>query len=512
MNGLPEQFNKALPFVASLFISLCVGYKLANPLSVSTMAVVGSVMMVLFSPVFLRWHFPMLVLSWSVGLQVFFLPGTPPVWMLMTAISLVITVSTLILKPDFRLDIPPSILWTLVCLVVVVIVTAALSGGIGLRSLGGSSYGGKKYVYILAGILGFFALSSWRIPVEKVPLYAGMYTLGSLSLILPNMAYFLGPSFYWLYSFLPSEYAVGQAMADVTPGGGLTRYSGVGWAMIGVFYFMVIRWGVGGVLDWRRPWRFAVLLLIVGISLLGGFRSIIAMYLLIFGILFFLEKMWRPFQMAYLGGIGLVAAVVVILFIDRMPFSVQRSLSFLPLNIDPSVRADALHSSNWRFLMWDLVLQDVPNHLLVGKGYGFDPMELYMANENIARGYMKSYEMSIVAGDYHSGPLSILLIFGIPGCLAVGAFWVAGVRLLHRNRCHSPPALLRFNNFLFALFVARIFFFIFVFGDLSSDMMMSCGILGMSVAANGRLLHQEKRTEISAVSKAELGRLQNQSA
>ena len=135
-----------------------------------------------------------------------------------------------------------------------------------------------------------------------------------------------------------------------------------------------------------------------------------------------------------------------------------------------------------------------------------------MANENIARGYMKSYEMSIVAGDYHSGPLSILLIFGIPGCLAVGAFWVAGVRLLHRNRCHSPPALLRFNNFLFALFVARIFFFIFVFGDLSSDMMMFCGILGMSVAANGRLLHQEKRTEISAVSKAELGRLQNQSA
>jgi hypothetical protein len=493
MSDQSDQFNKALPVVGSVLVSLCVGYKLANPLSVSTLAVIGLVLMVLCSPIFLRWHYPLLVLSWSVGLQVFFLPGTPPLWMLMTAVSLAITLGTLILRPDFRVNVVPSITWTLAALLLIVVVTAALRGGVGLRSMGGSSYGGKKYVFLVAAVFGFVALSSWRIPPSKRRLYAALYTLGSLSLVLPNLAYFLGPKFYWLYSFLPAEFAVGQAMADIEPNT-MVRYNGVGVAMIGVFYFMVIQWGIGGVLDWRKPWRFATVLLIVGVSLLGGFRSIVALYLLIFGIMFFLEKMWRPFQMVYLGVFGTFAAILVVIFIDRMPLSVQRSLSFLPLNIDPSVRADASHSSNWRFMMWNLVWQEVPNFLVIGKGYGINPTDLYMAKEGVRRGYMKSYEISLVAGDYHSGPLSILLIFGIPGCLAVIGFWAMALRLLNSNRIHGPPELRRFNNFLFALFVARILFFIIVFGDLASDMMIFTGIAGVSIALNGGMLRGPAET------------------
>jgi len=484
MSDTHDQLRRKLPILMSVVISLVLGVKLANPTSMTTIVAVGSVLMVLALPIFLRWHFPLLVLSLAMALQVFFLPGKPPVWMLMTAVSLSITAATLLVRPEYRIRIEPSLAWTLVVLAIVVLVTAYFRGGIGLRSLGGSVYGGKKYVYLLGAILCFFALACWRIPRGHVKRYALLYTLGSLSLILPNLAYLLGPSFYWMYSFVPVEYALEQAGAEFSESG-MVRYSGVGFAMIGVFYLMTVKWGIEGILDWRRPWRFGVLMLVIGISMLGGFRSIIALYLLMFAILFLLERMWRPFQMAYLGTIAVVFAIVVVVFIDRMPMSVQRSLSFLPLDISPSVVANAEHSTQWRFDMWGLVWQEVPDYLWLGKGYAISPMDLFLSQESVRRGFMKTYEVSLVAGDYHSGPLSVLVIFGIPGCVALVAFWIAGMRVLNRNRRYSPPDMQLFNNLLFAMFLARIVFFIVVFGDFAADLIIFTGILGVSVALNG---------------------------
>lgn len=501
MSDAHDQLRRKLPILMSVAISLVLGLKLANPTSMTTLVTVGTVLMVLALPVFLRWHFPLLVLSLAMALQVFFLPGKPPVWMLMTAVSLAITAATLLIRPEYRIRIEPSLAWTLGVLAAVVLATAYFRGGIGLRSLGGSVYGGKKYVYLVGAVLCFFALACWRIPREQVDRYALLFTLGSLSLILPNLAFLLGPSFYWMYMFVPVEYALEQAGAEFSETG-MVRYSGVGFAMIGVFYLMAVRWGVEGILDWRRPWRFAVLMLVVGVSMLGGFRSIIALYLLMFAILFFLERMWRPFQMAYLGTIAGVLAIVVVVFIDRMPMSVQRSLSFLPLDIDPAVVANAEHSSQWRFDMWNLVWQEVPDYLWLGKGYAISPMDLFLSQESVRRGFMKTYEVSLVAGDYHSGPLSVLVIFGIPGCLALVAFWIAGMRVLHRNRKFGPPGMLRFNNLLYSMFLARIVFFMFVFGDFAADLIIFTGIVGVSVALNGGM---RKGPEVGARSEKETG-------
>ena len=484
MSDVHDQLRRKLPIAVSVAMSLLLGLKLASPTSMTSIMVVGMVLMVLATPVLLRWHFPLLVASLGMALQVFFLPGKPPVWMLMAAISLVITVMTLLIRPEFKVRIEPSLLWSLVALGIVVLITAYFRGGIGLRSLGGATYGGKKYVFLVGAIVCFVALACWQVPRVHAQRYAMYYTLGSLSLILPNLAYYLGPSFYWMYMFVPTEYALEQAGADLTETG-MIRYSGVGFSMIGVFYLMIVKWGVAGLLDWRKPWRFLALLLIVWISMLGGFRSIIAMYLLIFAILFFFEKMWRPFQMAYLATIVGVAAVVVVVFIDKMPLSVQRSLSFLPLDINPAVVANAEHSSQWRFDMWNLVWQEVPDYLWLGKGYGISPMDLFLTQESVKRGFMKSYEVSLVAGDYHSGPLSVLVIFGIPGCVTLLLFWYAGLRVLHRNRIYSPPDLQFFNNLLFAIFASRIVFFVVVFGDFASDLIVFTGIAGLSVALNG---------------------------
>ena len=58
---------------------------------------------------------------------------------------------------------------------------------------------------------------------------------------------------------------------------------------------------------------------------------------------------------------------------NRLPLTFQRALSFLPVNIDAGVRADAQASLDWRIEMWKALLPQVPPHLLLGKGYAITP-------------------------------------------------------------------------------------------------------------------------------------------
>ena len=90
-----------------------------------------------------------------------------------------------------------------------------------------------------------------------------------------------------------------------------------------------------------------------------------------------------------------------------------------------------------------------------------------------------------MVGNYHNGPLSILIPFGIYGAIAFVWFLVAGLRVLHRNWKLGDPALRTVNALLLAAFAARVVFFFFIFGSLHSDMVVFAGLLGLSVALNG---------------------------
>lgn len=76
----------------------------------------------------------------------------------------------------------------LIVLALVVIITAGLTGGIGLRALGGESYGGRRYVVILAAIAGYFAITSHRVPPGRAVAYVGLYFFGALTMIIGSLA------------------------------------------------------------------------------------------------------------------------------------------------------------------------------------------------------------------------------------------------------------------------------------------------------------------------------------
>src|SRR5208283_5557251 len=92
---------------------------------------------------------------------------------------------------------------------------------------------------------------------------------------------------------------------------------------------------------------------------------------------------------------------------------------------------------------------------------------------------------TIVVGDFHSGPLSILIPFGLYGAIAFLWFLAAGLRVLHRNWKFGDPALQRVNALLLAAFAGRTVFFFIFFGALHSDIAFFAGLLGLSVALNG---------------------------
>ncbi len=480
------------------------GYLLASPLDFRTIGLLGVVTSVLLLPAFLKWHHPLLVLSWNLGVNIFFLTGSPPLWMLLTLISLSISVLTWILNKNVQFPHVPLITWTLLFFGLVVVITAKITGGIGLRAWGGEAYGGKRYFYILFAILGYFAISSQRIPPEKINMYLGFFFLGTLTLAISNLTYALGPSFYWLFHVFPVEFALSHAAADWS-GAEMTRLTGLSFAMVGVYSYLLARFGLREILNIKKPWRLAIWVGTIIISLSGGFRSIIVIFGLMFVFQFLLEGLSKT-RFVLLGAIASCLAFGgLYLVADRLPLSVQRTLSILPLPIDSAVKVDADATSTWRLEMWKLVWQaEVPNHWLLGKGYSIKPLDLYLAEQSRIRGLSDGLEGVILAGDYHSGPLSLLVPFGIFGVLAFVFFSVASAWVLYQNYRYGTPNLRIVNTMLLATFLARQVFFWIIFGAISSDLPFFVGLVGLGVALNGGVRKREQmEAETSSLSESQ---------
>ena len=100
---------------------------------------------------------------------------------------------------------------------------------------------------------------------------------------------------------------------------------------------------------------------------------------------------------------------------------------------------------------------------------------------------MTSQDIAILAGDYHSGPLSIIIPFGIWGVIGFLWFLVASVRALYFNYRNGDESLKKINTFLLAYFIARVLNYFFIFGGFYGDLAIFCGIIGLSLSLNGGL-------------------------
>ena len=237
------------------------------------------------------------------------------------------------------------------------------------------------------------------------------------------------------------------------------------------------------------------MLIAVGASFFAGFRSVVVLILIILAFQFYFEGLFRTRLFPIMAGLTVFGLVFVSLYADKMPLAMQRSVSFLPVNVDSSVRADAVGSTEWRVEMWDVVWKEVPKYLIVGKGYAIDPIEIDMTEDASHLGLVSSSEVSMLAGDYHSGPLSVLIPFGIPGFVAFLWVVIAGFRVLHLNYRYGDEKLRRLNTALLSYYMANCVSFFFIFGGFSNQLVIFLGAVGLSVSLNGGLKRKPVLTD-----------------
>ena len=87
MNNAPAILRSLIIYAVIVPLALFIGYMLTDPLDRSSFTFYGILALILISPILLRWHHPLLILSWNLNATAFFLPGRPDVWLAMAAIS-----------------------------------------------------------------------------------------------------------------------------------------------------------------------------------------------------------------------------------------------------------------------------------------------------------------------------------------------------------------------------------------------------------------------------------------
>jgi hypothetical protein len=466
-------------------LAMLVGYLLADPFQQVSMMFGAAIVAVLIFPLLMKWHYPLLILSFGMPVTLFFLPGRPSLFLAMVAASLTISVAERILDRNQRGLSVPSVRWSLLAFLAVVYVTAKLTGGFGLRSMGSDVYGGKKYIFLIIGILTFFAVAARPIPKKQANLYITLYFVGGFLSVIGDLFPLVPSPLRFIYLVIPPINASGGDMGGVILG--QTRLAGVAGAAAALFYWMLARHGFRGNFLTGKIWRPLTVGVAFCLIFLGGFRSAVIGAVLVAGLIFFLEKLHRTGAILVVLMGGVLGGALLVPLAPHLPSTFQRARAFLPLDISTTARMDAEDSTQWRINMWTALLPQVPKYLLLGKGYAFS-QETF--NESMGQDAMFHSAIDAadnplaLSSDFHSGPLSVVLPMGIWGVLVWLWFWTAGFIVIWRNYHYGDPDLRHINMFLYAFFIEKCIMFLFIAGSMVDDVGAFAGVIGLSVAFN----------------------------
>jgi hypothetical protein len=249
---------------------------------------------------------------------------------------------------------------------------------------------------------------------------------------------------------------------------------------------MLVRYGLRGVFEATRPHRAILFLGALVLSQMGGFRTALLGTVFILVFLFFTERVYRSRILPFLILGFLLGGLLMVPFANRLPLPMQRAMSFLPLDWNPDAVMTATTSSEWRYKIWRDLWPKVPQYLLLGKGYALtaDDFNAIASQGGLAAQLDASNEALAISGDYHNGPLSTLIPFGIWG--AIGIIWLqlASLWVMLRNYRYGEPELDTFNRYMLAWQILQIFSFYFVFGAFDGDVGHIAIYTGLSIAMN----------------------------
>lgn len=476
-SGLPAAL---IVFGLCIPLAVFIGFQLATPTSFGSYSLIFLILATISLPLLLKWHHFLLVACWNAFVVVFFLPGQPSLGVTMAFISLLMSIFTQTLLHERESIRVPQVSIPVFSVVLIVLFTAWFTGGVHGRALGSDIWGGRRYLGLVGASIGYFALTAYRVPQNRAWLYSILFFLSGTTALVSDLAYAAGPKFSFLFAFFQSEVAFQQAFTQDT----LMRLTGLSWAAMAVLQFMLLKYGFSGIFDLRKFWRLPLFGLLIALTMFGGFRSMVILLVLLCFLQFYYEGLIRTKLFPILLFLFTFGFIFIAVFAERLPLSVQRSISFLPIEVHPMAKQDAVSTLDWRLQMWKVVLPDVPQYLLVGKGFSFSGTDFQLTQEAVRKGSLASFEDTLVSGNYHNGLLTIIIPFGIWGLIAFICFCYGGLKVLYANYRYSSPEIKQINTFLLANFMARLIFYLVFYGQFDLDFVVFTGLVGLSIALN----------------------------
>ncbi|HWL51492.1 MAG TPA: hypothetical protein VNQ90_03600 [Chthoniobacteraceae bacterium] len=374
------------------------------------------------------------------------------------------------------------------------LVIAFIRNPVGTLLFDSERVGGRPYASIAIAWMGYWVLSHIRITPKlafRLPfIFAGLNLFGAVN----GFIGFLFPAVNVLAP-LHSSFAVADRTDPAEMGETRLGFaSGLGFninrALSSYFPplsnlnpFRVIRCGL-----------FVFGFLAVAIS---GYRSTIVGMALFFLVAQFYWKRYRDLVVTIiLGCLGLGGLLAIQAHVG-LPYTIQRSLSFLPGEWDPQAVQDAEDSVTWRVEMWERMFEDsryLKNRWL-GDGFGISKQAV-VAHASGPATPEELQEFYLETGAVHSGPVSTIRYVGYIGL----ALYLLLILLIARKAHRLLRRTFRTPFFPLAVFsgvgpITFPFFFTFVFGFYYTSLaesILSLGILKMLEASFHRYLLEEK--------------------
>jgi len=355
--------------------------------------------------------------------------------------------------------------------VAIIIILMAMRGA-GLRALGSSSWGGMIYIRILVSIAFYFAVRNIRVsPKQTRIIIVGGIVAGVVGSLVQRTG------------FVSSLQEVSTLVTSV----GSQRLMWLLPVLYAVFpVILAVKW---------RIKIFGVLLWLSTMALMGltGFRSRLVSFLMVTFIYGFIRAGNRIRYCLTAGVAGLALWIMIVGVSPLLPLSLQRAVSFVP-GAQISFEADkaASGSVEWRVDIWKYCLQKSPEYLFIGRGSSFNIWETVgsMSGADI-RGHSPWFAFQ--TRSYHSGPLTLLIDYGLPGLL-VGLWlaftlgsrvWKVAGKLANIDSIES-----RYSVVLISWLVWELVAFFLVYGDMPKfSTLIAMGaivtVLSSSVLMNG---------------------------
>ena len=387
----------------------------------------------------------------------------------------------------------PALLWVpLAGVAIVVFYHWISSGDIGIKLLGGTGWGGRKYFKVFIATLSIPLLASFpgiRIQdLQKVPL---LYFLGTFVDIVPDLLTTFIPASAPLIWRVYSGVNLGE-YGDSLKGNfggekGITRFGalaklGSALGLASLCYFPARTW-----LHPNRLWVLPSLLIGGLLCAISGFRNTIFRYGVslmagLFAMLRFKALLLLPLAAAAGLAIALTQGSVF-----NYPLQIQRALSFLPGDWNAKAASEAKGSSEWRGKITTLFFQEFFQKApFIGKGYHYSAdlakqeTDVYLAisqRQQDSRDEFSEARRYIEMRQPHEGPVHILLVTGSVGAFFFVAYCLVLFAYSFGSVIRTPPQQVTpIQIWVVASLTPQILGFFIVFGDLTNFLIQVCPV------------------------------------